>query len=68
MRDGEVKAPAAYLHGLTRNAADVADLAPCTASLGRRVLAVDGRERGRSAWDPDPFCYRAGPTPKTCSP
>jgi pimeloyl-ACP methyl ester carboxylesterase len=45
------------LHGLTRNAADFGGLAPWMAERGRRVLAVDFRGRGLSAWDPEPMNY-----------
>lgn len=58
--DGDAKVPVICLHGLTRNAADFEDLAPWIAARGRRVLAVDVRGRGKSAWDPDPFRYHPG--------
>ena len=58
--DGAAKVPVVCLHGLTRNAADFEELAPWIAAQGRRVLAVDVRGRGRSAWDPDPFRYHPG--------
>lgn len=45
------------LHGLTRNARDFETLAPRMAAAGRRVLALDVRGRGRSAWDPNPMQY-----------
>lgn len=48
---GAAKCPIICIHGLTRNSADFEDLAPWLASLGRRVLAVDVRGRGRSAYD-----------------
>jgi pimeloyl-ACP methyl ester carboxylesterase len=54
---GPARAPAVCLHGLTRNARDFEALAPHLAARGRRVLAVDVRGRGRSAWDPDPSRY-----------
>jgi pimeloyl-ACP methyl ester carboxylesterase len=54
---GEAHAPVVCLHGLTRNARDFEALAPHIAARGRRVLAVDVRGRGRSAWDPDPARY-----------
>ena len=54
---GEAKLPVLCLHGLTRNAADFEALAPWIAATGRRVLAVDFRGRGRSAWDPTPTNY-----------
>jgi pimeloyl-ACP methyl ester carboxylesterase len=49
--------PVLCLHGLTRNAADFDEFAPRIAALGRRVLALDVRGRGRSAHDPDPDNY-----------
>ena len=55
--DGNAKLPVVCLHGLTRNAADFGDLAPWIAATGRRVLAVDFRGRGASAWDPNPANY-----------
>src|ERR1700761_9014972 len=54
---GQARAPVVCLHGLTRNARDFEALAPRLAARGRRVLAVDVRGRGRSAWDPDPSRY-----------
>jgi len=45
------------LHGLTRSARDFETLAPHFAAQGRRVLALDVRGRGRSAWDPQPMRY-----------
>jgi pimeloyl-ACP methyl ester carboxylesterase len=54
---GEARAPVVCLHGLTRNARDFEALAPHIAAQGRRVLAVDVRGRGQSAWDPDPARY-----------
>jgi pimeloyl-ACP methyl ester carboxylesterase len=55
--EGDAKVPVICLHGLTRNAADFEDLAPWIAAQGRRVLALDVRGRGKSAWDPEPFHY-----------
>lgn len=56
--DGEARLPVVCLHGLTRNAADFEALAPwIAAAAGRRVLAVDFRGRGGSAWDPNPNNY-----------
>jgi pimeloyl-ACP methyl ester carboxylesterase len=52
--------PVICLHGLTRNARDFEDLAPRLAALGRRVIAVDVRGRGRSARDPQPLNYHPG--------
>lgn len=49
---GERAAPVVCLHGLTRNSADFETVAPRIAGLGRRVLALDVRGRGRSASDP----------------
>lgn len=57
---GDARAPVVCLHGLTRNAADFSDLAPKIAATGRRVLALDVRGRGKSAWDPEPFRYHPG--------
>jgi pimeloyl-ACP methyl ester carboxylesterase len=54
---GEAKAPVVCIHGLTRNARDFEDLAPWIAARGRRVLAVDVRGRGQSAYDPQPQRY-----------
>lgn len=58
--EGDARVPVICLHGLTRNAADFEDLAPWIAARGRRVLAVDVRGRGKSAYDPDPFRYNPG--------
>ena len=44
------------MHGLTRNSADFAELAEALQS-DYRVIAVDQRGRGRSAWDPNPANY-----------
>ena len=51
------KAPVLCLHGLTRNSRDFEDFAPKVAALGRRVLAMDVRGRGRSGYDPNPARY-----------
>jgi pimeloyl-ACP methyl ester carboxylesterase len=48
---GAAKCPVICIHGLTRNSADFEEVAPWLASLGRRVLAVDVRGRGRSDYD-----------------
>ena len=56
---GPALTPVICLHGLTRNARDFEDLAPRLAAAGRRVLAVDVRGRGDSAWDPQPMNYQA---------
>src|SRR5579864_4508779 len=53
----EARLPVICLHGLTRNARDFEDLAPRIAARGRRVLALDVRGRGQSAWDPQPMRY-----------
>lgn len=50
--------PVICLHGLTRNSKDFEEVAPRLASNGRRVLALDVRGRGRSAWDPRPQNYQ----------
>ncbi|MGZ5985314.1 MAG: alpha/beta fold hydrolase, partial [Caulobacteraceae bacterium] len=54
---GPARLPVVCLHGLTRNARDFEDLAPRIAGRGRRVLALDVRGRGQSAWDPQPMRY-----------
>lgn len=54
---GSAHLPVVCLHGLTRNARDFEDLAPRLAAKGRRVLALDVRGRGLSAWDPQPARY-----------
>lgn len=54
---GAAKLPVVCLHGLTRNARDFEQVAPAIAATGRRVLALDVRGRGRSAWDPKPGNY-----------
>jgi pimeloyl-ACP methyl ester carboxylesterase len=54
---GAARAPVICLHGLTRNARDFEALAPRIAAQGRRVLALDVRGRGQSAWDPEPARY-----------
>lgn len=47
------------MHGLTRNSADFSDL--CEWLQPRyRVIAVDQRGRGRSAYDPEPANYNPG--------
>ena len=55
--DGPAQLPVICIHGLTRNSADFEELAPWIASQGRRVLAIDVRGRGKSAYDPDPSHY-----------
>ena len=49
--------PVLCLHGLTRNSRDFECVGPRIAALGRRVLALDVRGRGRSGWSPDPGRY-----------
>jgi pimeloyl-ACP methyl ester carboxylesterase len=58
---GPARLPVVCLHGLTRNSKDFEDVAPRIALMGRRVLALDVRGRGRSARDPNPENY----VPKT---
>lgn len=55
--DGPARIPVVCLHGLTRNAKDFEVVAPHIAAQGRRVLALDVRGRGNSAWDPNPLNY-----------
>jgi pimeloyl-ACP methyl ester carboxylesterase len=54
---GQARLPVICIHGLTRNSSDFDELAPWMASLGRRVIAVDVRGRGKSARDPNPAHY-----------
>jgi pimeloyl-ACP methyl ester carboxylesterase len=54
---GLARLPVICIHGLTRNSADFEELAPWIARQGRRVLAVDVRGRGHSAYDSDPSHY-----------
>ena len=54
---GRARLPVICIHGLTRNASDFEEVAPWIAGQGRRVLAVDVRGRGNSAYDPDPRHY-----------
>jgi pimeloyl-ACP methyl ester carboxylesterase len=54
---GPARLPVICIHGLTRNSADFDELAPWIGAQGRRVLAVDVRGRGNSAYDPDPSHY-----------
>ncbi|MBV9991728.1 MAG: alpha/beta hydrolase [Alphaproteobacteria bacterium] len=51
--------PVICLHGLTRNSADFEAVAPRIAELGRRVIAIDARGRGKSENDPEPARYRS---------
>jgi pimeloyl-ACP methyl ester carboxylesterase len=48
--------PVVCLPGLTRTTADFESLAPALATA-RRVIAIDSRGRGLSAYDPDPKNY-----------
>ena len=48
--------PVLCMHGLTRNSRDFAWIASHLART-RRVISVDQRGRGRSAYDPDPANY-----------
>lgn len=50
--------PVICLHGLTRNSKDFEDLAPVIAALGREVVAIDVRGRGRSDRDSNPDNYQ----------
>lgn len=54
---GTAKCPVICIHGLTRNSSDFEEVAPWIASMGRRVIAVDVRGRGKSAYDPDTSHY-----------
>jgi pimeloyl-ACP methyl ester carboxylesterase len=54
---GEARLPVICIHGLTRNSRDFGDVASYIAAAGRRVLAIDVRGRGRSAYDPKPMNY-----------
>ncbi len=49
--------PVVCLPGLTRNSSDFHELASVLAKEGRRVLSLDYRGRGRSAYDSDPKNY-----------
>ncbi|MFZ6748960.1 alpha/beta fold hydrolase [Undibacterium sp. Ren11W] len=55
---GVAKCPVICIHGLTRNSSDFEEVAPWIASLGRRVIAVDVRGRGYSAYDTDGSHYQ----------
>jgi pimeloyl-ACP methyl ester carboxylesterase len=57
-QSGVAKCPIICIHGLTRNSSDFEDLAPWLTSLSRRVIAVDVRGRGLSAYDPDSSNYK----------
>ena len=54
---GDARCPVICIHGLTRNSSDFEDVAPWIAAQGRRVLAVDVRGRGHSAYDTEPANY-----------
>lgn len=54
---GPARTPVIAIHGLTRNSADFAAVAPLLAQSGRRVLAIDVRGRGLSDRAPDPMTY-----------
>jgi pimeloyl-ACP methyl ester carboxylesterase len=54
---GFARLPVICIHGLTRNSSDFEDVAPWIAASGRRVIAVDVRGRGHSAWDANPARY-----------
>lgn len=56
----ETGPPVLCLHGLTRNGKDFRDLVGPLQALGRRVLVVDVRGRGRSDRDPNPANYHPG--------
>jgi pimeloyl-ACP methyl ester carboxylesterase len=51
------KLPVICIPGLTRNSRDFEVVAPWIAEMGRRVVAVDLRGRGRSDRDPKPERY-----------
>lgn len=55
----DLGAPVLCLHGLTRNSRDFEIVAPRIAALGRRVIAMDVRGRGRSDWDSEAARYQA---------
>lgn len=52
--------PVVCLPGLTRTAADFETLAERLSAAGRRVIALDYRGRGLSAYDPNPANYTVG--------
>jgi pimeloyl-ACP methyl ester carboxylesterase len=56
-QSGAAKCPVICIHGLTRNSSDFDELAPLIANMGRRVIALDVRGRGRSAYDTDASHY-----------
>jgi pimeloyl-ACP methyl ester carboxylesterase len=53
----ETGPPIICLHGLTRNHKDFRDLIEPLQGMGRRVVALDVRGRGRSDRDPNPSNY-----------
>jgi pimeloyl-ACP methyl ester carboxylesterase len=53
----ETGPPVICLHGLTRNHKDFRDLIEPLQRMGRRVIALDVRGRGRSDRDPNPSNY-----------
>ena len=57
-KNAVAKCPVICIHGLTRNSSDFEEVAPWMASMGRRVIAVDVRGRGRSEYDPDISHYK----------
>ena len=54
---GFARLPVICIHGLTRNSSDFDEVAPWIAAQGRRVIAVDVRGRGRSAYARNPAHY-----------
>lgn len=56
----QAKLPVLCMHGLTRNSKDFEEVAPMIAALGREVVAIDVRGRGRSDRDPNPENYHPG--------
>jgi pimeloyl-ACP methyl ester carboxylesterase len=52
--------PIVCLAGLSRNSRDFHQLATSLTSQGRRVITLDYRGRGLSAWDPNPANYNIG--------
>lgn len=54
---GFARLPVICIHGLTRNSSDFDEVAPWIAAQGRRVIAIDVRGRGRSAYDRNPAHY-----------
>lgn len=57
LEEPDLGLPVLCLHGLTRNSSDFEVVASRIASLGRRVVAMDVRGRGRSDWDATPSRY-----------